>query len=60
MCSILGASCSILLYPFSLSALVAKHVKKENSNSMGFCFVEFDYVETATGVCKDLHVCLVV
>jgi hypothetical protein len=30
------------------------------SNSMGFCFVEFDYVETATGVCKDLHVCLVV
>lgn len=33
-----------------------KHVKKGKNVSMGFGFVEFDSVETATGVCKDLQV----
>jgi multiple RNA-binding domain-containing protein 1 len=35
---------------------VKKHVKKGKNVSMGFGFVEFDSVETATGVCKDLQV----
>ncbi|CAD6259656.1 unnamed protein product [Miscanthus lutarioriparius] len=37
------------------SATVKKHVKKGKTVSMGFGFVEFDSVETATGVCKDLQ-----
>ncbi|CAD6262345.1 unnamed protein product [Miscanthus lutarioriparius] len=37
------------------SATVKKHVKKGKNVSMGFGFVEFDSVETATGVCKDLQ-----
>ena len=36
-----------------------KHVKKGKNVSMGFGFVEFDSVETATGVCKDLQVALI-
>ena len=36
-----------------------KHVKKGKTVSMGFGFVEFDSVETATGVCKDLQVALI-
>jgi multiple RNA-binding domain-containing protein 1 len=39
---------------------VTKYVKKGKSVSMGFGFVEFDSVETATGVCKDLLVCLAI
>jgi RNA recognition motif-containing protein len=38
---------------------VKKHVKKGKTVSMGFGFVEFDSVETATGVCKDLQVALI-
>ncbi|WVZ87069.1 hypothetical protein U9M48_033764 [Paspalum notatum var. saurae] len=37
------------------SAKVKKHVKKGKNVSMGFGFVEFDSVETATSVCKDLQ-----
>ena len=33
-----------------------KHIKKGKNVSMGFGFVEFDSVETATSVCKDLQV----
>jgi hypothetical protein len=35
---------------------VKKHVKNGKMVSMGFGFVEFDSVETATSVCKDLQV----
>lgn len=38
-----------------LSAKVRKHLKKGKNLSMGFGFVEFDSVETATKVCKDLQ-----
>jgi multiple RNA-binding domain-containing protein 1 len=34
---------------------VKKHVKNGKNVSMGFGFVEFDSVETATSVCKDLQ-----
>ncbi|XP_047065780.1 multiple RNA-binding domain-containing protein 1-like [Lolium rigidum] len=37
------------------SATVKKHIKKGKNVSMGFGFVEFDSVETATSVCKDLQ-----
>ncbi|KAG8043415.1 hypothetical protein GUJ93_ZPchr0458g22542 [Zizania palustris] len=37
------------------SAMVKKHIKKGKNVSMGFGFVEFDSVETATSVCKDLQ-----
>lgn len=35
-----------------------KHVKNGKNVSMGFGFIEFDSVETATNVCKDLQVIL--
>lgn len=35
---------------------VKKHMKKGKNLSMGFGFVEFDSVETATEVCKGLQV----
>ncbi|XP_004293728.1 PREDICTED: multiple RNA-binding domain-containing protein 1 [Fragaria vesca subsp. vesca] len=38
-----------------LSAKVKKHMKKGKNLSMGFGFVEFDSVETATEVCKGLQ-----
>ncbi|TVU15799.1 hypothetical protein EJB05_39337 [Eragrostis curvula] len=37
------------------SVKVKKHVKKGKNVSMGFGFVEFDSIETATSVCKDLQ-----
>ncbi|CAN6236209.1 unnamed protein product [Urochloa humidicola] len=37
------------------SVKVKKHVKNGKNVSMGFGFVEFDSVETATNVCKDLQ-----
>uniref|UniRef100_A0A0D3G078 RRM domain-containing protein n=1 Tax=Oryza barthii TaxID=65489 RepID=A0A0D3G078_9ORYZ len=37
------------------SATVKKHIKNGKNVSMGFGFVEFDSVETATSVCKDLQ-----
>uniref|UniRef100_A0A453CRK9 RRM domain-containing protein n=1 Tax=Aegilops tauschii subsp. strangulata TaxID=200361 RepID=A0A453CRK9_AEGTS len=37
------------------SATVKKHIKKGKNVSMGFGFAEFDSVETATSVCKDLQ-----
>uniref|UniRef100_J3M1B0 RRM domain-containing protein n=1 Tax=Oryza brachyantha TaxID=4533 RepID=J3M1B0_ORYBR len=37
------------------SAMVKKHIKNGKNVSMGFGFVEFDSVETATNVCKDLQ-----
>ncbi|KAG2574632.1 hypothetical protein PVAP13_7KG345900 [Panicum virgatum] len=37
------------------SVKVKKHVKNGKNVSMGFGFVEFDSVETATSVCKDLQ-----
>ncbi|TKW06506.1 hypothetical protein SEVIR_7G245000v4 [Setaria viridis] len=37
------------------SVKVKKHVKNGKIVSMGFGFVEFDSVETATSVCKDLQ-----
>lgn len=37
------------------SATVKKHIKKGKNVSMGFGFVEFDSIETATSVCKDLQ-----
>ncbi|WOG88716.1 hypothetical protein DCAR_0207951 [Daucus carota subsp. sativus] len=38
-----------------LSVRVKKHVKNGKNVSMGFGFVEFDSVDTATNVCKDLQ-----
>ena len=40
----------------SLYVQVKKHMKKGKNLSMGFGFVEFDSVETATEVCKGLQV----
>ncbi|KAK3141543.1 hypothetical protein QOZ80_4BG0335240 [Eleusine coracana subsp. coracana] len=37
------------------SVKVKKHVKNGKNVSMGFGFVEFDTIETATSVCKDLQ-----
>ncbi|XP_064986006.1 multiple RNA-binding domain-containing protein 1-like [Musa acuminata AAA Group] len=37
------------------SVKVKKHQKKGKDVSMGFGFIEFDSVETATSVCKDLQ-----
>lgn len=37
------------------SVKVKKHVKNGKNVSMGFGFIEFDSVETATNVCKDLQ-----
>lgn len=39
-----------------ISLQVKKHIKNGKNVSMGFGFVEFDSVETATSVCKDLQV----
>ena len=33
-----------------------KHLKNGKNLSMGFGFIEFDSVETATNVCRDLQV----
>lgn len=38
-----------------LSARVKKHMKNGKNVSMGFGFIEFDYVETALNVCRDLQ-----
>ncbi|KAM7271765.1 hypothetical protein ACFE04_030979 [Oxalis oulophora] len=38
-----------------LSVKIKKHLKKEKYLSMGFGFIEFDSVETATNVCRDLQ-----
>ncbi|XP_009772604.1 multiple RNA-binding domain-containing protein 1 [Nicotiana sylvestris] len=38
-----------------LSARVKKHVKNGKNVSMGFGFIEFDSVDTAINVCKDLQ-----
>ncbi|KAL6561835.1 hypothetical protein OROGR_002842 [Orobanche gracilis] len=38
-----------------LSVRVKKHIKNGKSVSSGFVFVEFDCVNTAVKVCKDLH-----
>ncbi|XP_054798328.1 uncharacterized protein LOC129303204 isoform X2 [Prosopis cineraria] len=38
-----------------LSAKVKKHLKNGKQVSMGFGFIEFDSVETATNVCRDLQ-----
>ncbi|KAG7015160.1 MRD1, partial [Cucurbita argyrosperma subsp. argyrosperma] len=38
-----------------LSAKVKKHIKKGQHVSMGFGFLEFDSVETATSVCSNLQ-----
>lgn len=35
---------------------VKKHMKNGKNVSMGFGFVEFDSVDAATNVCKDLQV----
>lgn len=35
---------------------VKKHLKNGKNVSMGFGFLEFDSVETATNVCRDLQV----
>lgn len=35
---------------------VKKHMKNGKNVSMGFGFIEFDYVETALNVCRDLQV----
>uniref|UniRef100_A0A0D9W9B7 RRM domain-containing protein n=1 Tax=Leersia perrieri TaxID=77586 RepID=A0A0D9W9B7_9ORYZ len=37
------------------SAMVKKHIKNGKNVSMGFGFVEFDSIETATSACKDLQ-----
>ncbi|ONK55952.1 uncharacterized protein A4U43_C10F2630 [Asparagus officinalis] len=37
------------------SAMVKKHVKNGKNVSMGFGFIEFDSIETATNICKDLQ-----
>ncbi|XP_038980805.1 multiple RNA-binding domain-containing protein 1 [Phoenix dactylifera] len=37
------------------SVKVKKHIKNGKNVSMGFGFIEFDSVETATNVCKDLQ-----
>ncbi|XP_010914288.1 multiple RNA-binding domain-containing protein 1 isoform X2 [Elaeis guineensis] len=37
------------------SGKVKKHIKNGKNVSMGFGFIEFDSVETATNVCKDLQ-----
>ncbi|KAJ8763754.1 hypothetical protein K2173_003536 [Erythroxylum novogranatense] len=39
-----------------LSVRIKKHLKSGKNVSMGFGFVEFDSVETATNICKDLQV----
>lgn len=33
-----------------------KHLKNGKNVSMGFGFIEFDSMETATNVCRDLQV----
>lgn len=38
-----------------LSALIKKHIKNGKSLSMGFGFIEFDSVDTAINVCRDLQ-----
>lgn len=38
-----------------LSVRIKKHLKNGKNVSMGFGFIEFDSVETATSVCKDLQ-----
>ncbi|XP_006446262.2 LOW QUALITY PROTEIN: multiple RNA-binding domain-containing protein 1 [Citrus clementina] len=38
-----------------LSVKVKKHLKNGKNVSMGFGFIEFDSVETATNVCRDLQ-----
>ncbi|CAO2832043.1 unnamed protein product [Amaranthus hypochondriacus] len=38
-----------------LSVRIKKHVKNGKNVSMGFGFVEFDSIETATNVCRDLQ-----
>lgn len=38
-----------------LSVKIKKHLKNGKNVSMGFGFVEFDSVETATNVCRDLQ-----
>lgn len=35
---------------------VKKHLKNGKNVSMGFGFIEFDSLETATNVCRDLQV----
>ncbi|CAK7335869.1 unnamed protein product [Dovyalis caffra] len=37
------------------SVRIKKHMKKGKNVSMGFGFIEFDSVETATNICKDLQ-----
>ncbi|CAI0540769.1 unnamed protein product [Linum tenue] len=38
-----------------LSARIKKHLKNGKNVSMGFGFLEFDSVETATNICRDLQ-----
>uniref|UniRef100_A0A2P2MME7 Multiple RNA-binding domain-containing protein 1 isoform X1 n=2 Tax=Rhizophora mucronata TaxID=61149 RepID=A0A2P2MME7_RHIMU len=38
-----------------LSIKIKKHLKKGKNVSMGFGFIEFDSVETATNICRDLQ-----
>ncbi|CAI0392517.1 unnamed protein product [Linum tenue] len=38
-----------------LSARIKKHIKNGKNVSMGFGFLEFDSVETATNICRDLQ-----
>lgn len=45
---------SVITFVYDMQ--VKKHVKNGKNVSMGFGFVEFDSVDTATNVCKDLQV----
>jgi len=46
--------CWISFHSFHLQ--IKKHMKKGKNVSMGFGFIEFDSVETATNICRDLQV----
>lgn len=42
----------LYVYPFQIK----QHLKNGKNVSMGFGFIEFDSMETATSVCRDLQV----
>lgn len=47
---------NLIMQLFFGKVQVKKHIKKGQQVSMGFGFLEFDTVETATNVCSNLQV----
>lgn len=48
--------CYSLVMIYSVTMQVKKHLKNGKNVSMGFGFLEFDSVETAANICRDLQV----